>query len=236
MVAWRDSIVKGALPVGKMIELKASDGHSLAAYEAQPSGKPRGLVVVVQEIFGVNSHIKSVADGYAKDGYLAIAPAMFDRVQRNYESGYTQPEIQAGVEIMKKLDWNNAMLDVQAALEHGKSAGKAGIVGYCWGGVVAFLAASRVPGLSAAVSYYGGALPNFLAEKPRCPVMFHFGETDHSIPVEKAKEVAKAYPEAAAHYYPAGHGFNCDQRGSYDEASAKSARERSLDFFRKHLG
>jgi carboxymethylenebutenolidase len=222
--------------VGKTIELKASDGHKLAAYVAEPSGKPRGLVVVVQEIFGVNGHIRSVADGYAKDGYLAIAPAMFDRVQRGYDTGYTPPEIEAGREVMKQLDWNNAMLDVQAALDYGKSAGKAGIVGYCWGGVVAWLAASRIPGLAAAVSYYGGGVPNFIGEKPRCPVMFHFGETDQSIPVEKAREVARAHPEATTYYYPAGHGFNCDQRGSYDEPSAKTARERSLEFFRKHLG
>lgn len=219
-----------------MIELKAPDGHELAAYEAQPAGKPRGLVIVIQEIFGVNGHVKSVADGYASDGYLAIAPAMFDRAQRGYESGYTQPEVQAGIEMKKKIDWNDAMLDVQAALAHGKSAGKAGIVGYCWGGVVSFLAASRVHGLSAAVSYYGGSLPEFLYENPRCPVMFHFGETDHSIPLDKAKQVADAYPDATTYYYPAGHGFNCDQRGSYDAASAKIARERSLAFFREHLG
>jgi carboxymethylenebutenolidase len=222
--------------MGKMIQLKASDGHSLDAYVAEPSGKARGAIVVVQEIFGVNSHIKSVADGYAADGYLAIAPAMFDRVQKKYESGYTQPEIGAGVEIMKKLDWDNAMRDVQAAIDHVKPAGKVGIVGYCWGGVVSFLAAVRASGLSAAVSYYGGALPNFASEKPKVPVMFHFGETDHSIPLEKAKEVAAKQPQAATHYYPAGHGFNCDQRGSYHEESAKSARARSLEFFRKHLG
>jgi carboxymethylenebutenolidase len=219
-----------------MIELKASDGHKLAAYVAEPSGKPRGLVVVVQEIFGVNSHVQSVADGYAKDGYLAIAPAMFDRVQRGYDTGYTQPEIQAGVEVMKKLDWNNAMLDVQAALGHGKSAGKAGIVGYCWGGAVAWVASSRVPGIAAAVGYYGGAIPSLITEKPRCPILLHFGESDHSIPLEKAKEVEKAHPEAVVYYYAAGHGFNCDQRASFDEAAAKTARERTLEFFRKHIG
>ena len=222
--------------MGKTTQLKASDGHSLDAYVAEPAGKPRGLVVVVQEIFGVNSHIRSVADGYAADGYLAIAPAMFDRVRKGYEAGYTQPEIAAGVEIMKALDWDKAMLDVRAAMAHGKAAGKAGIVGYCWGGAVAWVAAARVPGLAAAVCYYGGAIPGFANEKPRCPVMLHFGETDHSIPLEKAKEVAAKHPEATTHYYPAGHGFNCDQRGSYHEPSAKQARERSLAFFRKHLG
>jgi carboxymethylenebutenolidase len=220
----------------KTTQLKASDGHALDAYVAQPAGKPRGLVVVVQEIFGVNSHIRSVADGYAAEGYLAIAPAMFDRVQKRYETGYTQPEIAAGVEIMKRLDWDKAMLDVEAAMAHGKAAGKAGIVGYCWGGAVAWLASARVPGLAAAVCYYGGAIPNFASEKPRCPVMLHFGETDQSIPLEKAKDIAAKHPGATTHYYPAGHGFNCDQRGSYHEPSAKQARERSLAFFRKHLG
>ena len=222
--------------MGKTIQLKAADAHTLDAYVAEPAGKPRGLVIVIPEIFGVNSHIRSVADGYAKDGYLAIAPAMFDREQRNYETGYTQPEINAGVEIMKKMDWDKAMLDVKAALEHGKSAGKAGIVGYCWGGAVSWVAASRVPGLAAASCYYGGAIPSMIGEKAGCPVMFHFGETDASIPLDKAKEVAAAHAEATTHYYSAGHGFNCDHRGSYHEPSARLARERTIEFFRKHVG
>jgi carboxymethylenebutenolidase len=222
--------------VGKTIELKASDGHALQAYVAEPAGKPRGAVVVVQEIFGVNSHIRSVADGYAAEGYLAIAPAMFDRVQRGYDTGYTPPEIQAGVEIMKKLDMGNAIKDVQAAIDHVKPAGKVGIVGYCWGGTVSFLAAGRASGLSAAVSYYGGGVPGVADEKPKVPLMFHFGETDQSIPLEKSKEVAAKRPEATTHFYPAGHGFNCDQRGAFHEESAKLARSRSVEFFRKHLG
>lgn len=222
--------------MGKTTQLEAHDGHALDAYVAEPAGRPRGLVVVVQEIFGVNSHIRSVADGYAADGYLAIAPAMFDRVQKGYEAGYTQPEIAAGVEIMKRLDWDQAMLDVQAAMAHGKAAGKAGIMGYCWGGAVAWLASARLPALAAAVCYYGGAIPNYVNEKPRCPVTLHFGETDASIPLAKAKDVAAKHPEATTHYYPAGHGFNCDQRGSYHEPSARQARERTLAFFREHLG
>jgi carboxymethylenebutenolidase len=222
--------------MGKMIELTASDGHKLAAYRADPAGKPRGAVVVIQEIFGVNSHIRSVADGYAADGYLAIAPAMYDRAQRGYETGYTQEDIQAGVAIMQKLSWDKTMLDVKAALEAAKAAGKVGIVGYCWGGTVAWVAAARVAGLACAAPYYGGSIPNFIGEKPKCPVMFHFGEQDQSITLEQAKKVAAAHPEATAHYYPAGHGFNCDQRGSYNAASAKLARERTVEFFRKHIG
>jgi carboxymethylenebutenolidase len=222
--------------MGKMIELNASDGHKLAAYRADPAGKPRGGVVVIQEIFGVNSHIRSVADGYAADGYLAIAPAMYDRAQRGYETGYAQEDIQAGVAIMQKLNWDNTMLDVKAALEAVKAAGKVGIVGYCWGGTVAWVAAARVAGLACAAPYYGGSIPNFIGEKPKCPVMFHFGEQDQSITLEQAKKVAAAHPEASTHYYPAGHGFNCDQRDSYNAASAKLARERTVEFFRKHIG
>jgi carboxymethylenebutenolidase len=224
------------LNVGKTIQLKAADGHSFDAYAAEPAGTAKGLVVVAPEIFGVNSHIRSVTDGFAADGYLAMAPALFDRAQRNYEAGYTQPEIAAGVEIMKKLDWDNAVADVRAVLEHGRSAGKAGIVGYCWGGAVAWVAAARVAGLSAAVCYYGGSIPSLIDEQPRCPVMLHFGEADQSIPLAKAKEVAARHPEATTYYYPAGHGFNCDQRGSYHAESAAEARERTLEFFRRHLG
>jgi carboxymethylenebutenolidase len=213
--------------MGKMIELTAADGHKLDAYVAEPKGKPRGAIIVVQEIFGVNSHVRGVTDGYAADGYLAIAPAMFDRAERKFESGYSQDDIQRGRE---------AMADVTAALGEAKQAGKVGIVGYCWGGTVVWLAAARVPGLAAAVSYYGGGVPNFMDEQPRCPVMFHFGEKDASIPLEKAKAVAAAHPDAISHFYPAGHGFNCDQRGSYDAIAARVARERTLEFFAKHLG
>jgi len=222
--------------MNKMIELTASDGHKLAAYRADPAGKPRGGLVVIQEIFGVNSHIRSVADGYAADGYLAIAPAMYDRAQRNYETGYTQDDIQAGVAIMQKLKWEQTLLDVTAAIEAAKAAGKVGIVGYCWGGTVAWVSAARLSGLACAAPYYGGSIPSFIDENPKCPVMLHFGEQDHSITLEQAKKVAAAHPQAATYYYPAGHGFNCDQRGSYDAASSKLARERTLEFLRKHVG
>jgi carboxymethylenebutenolidase len=222
--------------MGNTVELIASDGHELDAYVSKPSGKPCGLVVVVSEIFGVNDHIRAVADGYAADGYLAVAPALFDRVTRRYEAGYTQLEIAAGVAVMKEIDWDTALKDVAAAIAFGNSAGKAGIVGYCWGGAVAWVAAARLSGLTCAVSYYGGSIPSLLAEKPQIPIMLHFGETDQSIPVEKAREVVTTVPEAESFFYPAGHGFNCDQRASYDQASAELARARTLAFFRKHLG
>jgi carboxymethylenebutenolidase len=220
-----------------MIELRAADGHKLAAYRADPTGKPRGGVVVIQEIFGVNSHIKAVADGYAQDGYLAIAPAMFDRTQRGYDTGYSQPEIQAGVALMQKLDWKQTMLDADAAVSAAKKAGKVGIVGYCWGGTVSWVAAVRLSGLTCSVPYYGGGMPGFIGEKPRIPTLCHFGELDQSPTLEQSRAIAKAHPEITAHFYPgAGHGFNCDQRGSYHAESAKLARQRTLEFFRKHLG
>ena len=223
--------------MGSMIELKAADGHKLAAYRAEPAGKPRGGVVVIQEIFGVNSHIKSVADGYAADGYLVIAPAMFDRLQRGYDTGYSQPEIQAGIEVMQKLDWKNTLLDAEAAIKEAAKAGKVGIVGYCWGGTVSWVAAARASGLACSAPYYGGGMPGFMNEKPKVPTMCHFGELDQSPTLEQSRAIAKAHPEITAHFYAgAGHGFNCDQRGSYHAASAKLARERTLEFFRKHLG
>jgi carboxymethylenebutenolidase len=223
--------------MGKKIELTSSDGHKLAAYRADPPGKPRGGVVLIQEIFGVNSHIRSVADGYAADGYVVVAPAMFDRAQHGYETGYSQPEIQSGLAIMQGLDWDNTMRDVQAAVAEAAGAGKAGIVGFCWGGTVAWVAAARATGLACAVAYYGGGIPGFIGEKPRCPVMLHFGEQDQSPSLEQAQNVANAHPQAKAHFYPgAGHGFNCDQRPSYHAGNAKLARERTLAFFREHIG
>ncbi len=222
--------------MGKTVQLTAADGHTLDAYVAEPSGKPRGAIVVIQEIFGVNSHVRAVADGYAKDGWLAVAPALYDRVQRKYESGYSQDEIQAGVAVRGKIANEQALADTQAAIDYARQAGKVGIVGYCWGGTIAWLAASRLKGLAASVSYYGGGVPGLKDEKPRVPTMFHFGKTDHSIPLDKAEEVAKAHPEVTTYYYDAGHGFNCDQRPSYDAASAKTARERSVAFFRDHVG
>jgi len=222
--------------VGKMIELAAPDGHKLGAYRAEPKGKPRGALVVVQEIFGVNSHIKSVADGYAADGYLAIAPAFFDRVERGFDIGYTPADIERGRTFIPKMQWDTVMKDAGAAMDNVKSAGKVGIVGYCWGGTVAWVAAARLAGLACSVCYYGGGIPNMQSEQPKCPVMFHWGETDHAIPIEAAKKVAAAHPKAQSFIYKAGHGFNCDQRGSYDADSAKLARTRSLEFLRKHIG
>lgn len=222
--------------MGKMIELSAGDGHKFSAYRAEPNGKPRGGLVVVQEIFGVNSHIRGVTDGYAADGYLAIAPAFFDRVERGLDIGYTPPDIERGRAFIPKMQWDKVMLDAAAGLANVKSAGKVGILGYCWGGTASWYGASHLAGLACAVCYYGGGIPNLQNEQPKVPVMFHWGETDHSIPIEAAKKVAAAHPQAQSFIYKAGHGFNCDQRGSYDAESSKLARTRTLEFLRKHLG
>jgi carboxymethylenebutenolidase len=223
--------------MGKNIELTASDGHKFSAYVAEPSGKARGALIVTMEIFGVNSHIRRVTDEYAGDGYLAIAPAFFDRVQRGLDVGYSQPEIEAARALMQKMKFEDALKDVEAAKKHVAAAGKTGIVGYCWGGSLSFKAACNVNGLACAVAYYGGAIPNLISEKPKCPVMFHWGETDHSIPLEKAKEVAEAHKHQVHYFYAgSGHGFNCEQRGSYNAESAKLARGRTLEFLRKHIG
>ncbi|MGZ8229200.1 MAG: dienelactone hydrolase family protein, partial [Burkholderiales bacterium] len=177
-----------------------------------------------------------VTDEYAGDGYLAIAPAFFDRVQRGLDVGYSPPEIESARTLMQKMNFNDPLKDVEAAKQHVASAGKTGIVGYCWGGALTFKSACNVNGLACAVAYYGGAIPNLANEKPKCPMMFHWGETDHSIPLEKAKEVAEKHKDQIHYFYPAGHGFNCEQRGSYHAESAKIARERTLEFLKKHIG
>jgi carboxymethylenebutenolidase len=223
--------------MAQTLTLSAEDGHQLAAYRATPAGTPRGALVVVQEIFGVNSHIKKVSDGWAADGYVALAPALFDRVERGVETGYGPDDIQRGRELRGKISTDDAVRDVRAAVrELGRSGLRVGVVGYCWGGTMAWLAATRIEGLSAAVGYYGGGIADTAEEQPRCPVMLHFGETDASIPKEHYEKVRRLHPALPVHVYPAGHGFSCDERGSYEERSARLARERTLAFFRQHVG
>ena len=222
--------------MGTMTELTASDGFRLAAYRAEPAGAPRGAVVVAQEIFGVNSHIRSVCDGFAADGYLAIAPALFDRTRRGADLGYGPDDIAAGRELKGSSPIESALLDVEAARQAVAPAGKVGIVGYCWGGFVAWSAAAKLDGFACAVPYYGGGMLEAGDLQPRCPVMMHFGELDAMIPVDGVRKLAAAHPSAQLFIYPANHGFNCDQRGSYDAPSAALARERTLAFFQTHIG
>jgi carboxymethylenebutenolidase len=221
--------------MGRMIELKVKDGFTLAAYQAEPSGKPVGGLVVIQEIFGVNHHIRAVTDRFAAQGYLSIAPALFDRAKRGVDIGYDEASIKEGVEIRGKIKLEDTLLDVGAAIEAVKGAGKVGIVGYCWGGSLAFIAAARLDGLAAAVGYYGGMIAAHAEEKPRIPTMLHFGEQDHGIPMTDVDKVKAARPEVETYTYPAGHGFSCDERGSFDKLSHEKALERSLAFFKKHL-
>ncbi|HXG17075.1 MAG TPA: dienelactone hydrolase family protein [Calidithermus sp.] len=219
------------------ITLTAEDGHRLSAYRAAPDGTPRGGLVVIQEIFGVNSHIRKVTEGFAADGYVALAPALFDRVERGVELGYQAADIERGRELRGKVGWDTMVVDVKAAVEALRREGlRVGVVGYCMGGSLAWLAATRIPGVAAAVSYYGGAVADFAAERPRCPVLLHFGETDQSIPREHWDRIRAHHPDVPMHIYPAGHGFNCDQRASYHEPSARQARERTIAFFRQHVG
>jgi len=222
--------------MGQVIELTAADGFKLAAYRADPAGKARGALVVAQEIFGVNSHIKSVCDGFAADGYVAIAPALFDRYERGVDIGYTPADIAKGRELKGKTTIDAALRDVAAARDAVSSSGKVGVVGYCWGGYVAWMTASRLPGFACAIPYYGGGMLEASGEQPKCPLIAHFGERDANIPVAGVRELAAAHPEAQVYIYAADHGFNCDQRGSYDAAAAKLARERTLAFLQRHVG
>ncbi|MGV3494995.1 MAG: dienelactone hydrolase family protein [Ramlibacter sp.] len=222
-------------------ELRAADGQAIPAYVAQPSGKARGGIVVIQEIFGVNSHIRSVADLYAAQGYLAVAPAIFHRVRPDVDLGYAPEDMQAGMALKaatEALPAPGVMQDIAAAIRHAAQAGKVGMVGFCYGGLLTWRAACELDGLAAAVPYYGGGTttPAEIARKPRCPVLAHYGERDKHIPLESVEAFRKAHPEVELHVYAADHGFNCDQRGSYDADAARLARERTLAFFARHVG
>jgi carboxymethylenebutenolidase len=218
------------------ITLQAADGHHFAAWVAAPAGTPRGGLVVAQEIFGVNGHIRRVVDGYAADGYLVVAPALFDRVERGVELGYDPQSIQRARALKDASGNDKPLLDLAAAVAHAASAGKVGIVGYCWGGLLAWLAAARLDGFAAAVPYYGGGMPEHAALVPRCPVLAHFGAHDTHIPMPDVEALRQARPEVELHVYDAGHGFNCDERASFDAAAAQLARERTLAFLRRHVG
>ena len=225
--------------MGQMIELTASDGHTLGAWRADPAGAPKAGIVVIQEIFGVNAHIREVADDYAAQGYLAIAPALFDRSRPGVELGYDENAIAEGRDLAFAMDPDLPVRDVEAAVGAAASAGKVGVVGYCWGGSLTFLAACKL-GVAAASSYYGGQIVAALGREPdlapATPLIMHFGEHDAGIPLDDVDRIRKTFPDAPVYMYDAGHGFNCDHRASYDESSCRTARQRTLDFFAEHLG
>ncbi|MFT7601396.1 MAG: carboxymethylenebutenolidase [Acidimicrobiales bacterium] len=216
-----------------MVQLTSADGHTFDAYEA---GDGDRALIVVQEIFGVNPHIRSVTDRAAEAGFRAIAPAFFDRVEKNVELSYEGDDFGAGIGFAGKLDWDNTMADVAAAIEHVRAQGatKVGITGFCWGGTTTWLAAAK-SNVDAAVGYYGGGIHSFIAEQPKVPTMLHFGELDAHIPMEGVREVEAAHPGVTVHTYNANHGFHCDARADYDQPSAALAWTRTLDFFAMHL-
>lgn len=221
--------------MGTIIALTAADGHSFAAYRAEPTGTVKAGLVVIQEIFGVNQHMRRLADEFATAGYLCIAPALFDRAQRGVELGYDKDAVAAGREIRGKVTWDQVMLDCAAAQRAAAAAGKVGSIGYCWGGSVSWLCATRLK-IAAAVVYYGGQIVPFAQEKPGCPVQMHFGERDQGIPLTDVEKIRQAQPGIEINIYPADHGFNCDERATYHAESARIARERTLAFFAKNLG
>jgi len=222
--------------VGQDIKLTASDNFQLGGYRAEPASAPKAAVVVIQEIFGVNHHIRAICDRFAGNGYVAIAPAIFDRIEPNFQSGYSPEEIAVARKFVANPDWTAMLRDSQAAIDAVKDVGPVGIIGFCLGGSVAYAAATKLSGLSAAIGYYGGAIVRFADDTPKVPTQLHFGEKDAGIPLSDVDIIRSLRPDVEIHVYPgAQHGFNCDERASYDAANAAVAKQRSLDFLARHL-
>ncbi len=222
--------------MGQVITLTARDGVSISGYRSDAAGARKGALVVIQEIFGVNHHIRNVCDRSAALGYAVVAPAVFDRVQKGVELGYDEAGIAAGRALMGKVSMDTILADTQAAIDYAVQLGKVGIVGYCLGGSIAFMAATRLSGITSAVGYYGGRIAAVAEEKPKVPTILHFGDKDQSIPMSDVDKIKAARPDVTIYVYPAGHGFVCDERASYDEASAKIALERTLAHFQRYVG
>lgn len=218
-----------------MIELTAADGNTLSAYRADPSDTPKGAVVVLQEVFGIDPHIKKVTENFAAQGYVAIAPALFDRVKKNVELGYDEAGLAAGLDLKNQVETTDAIADIQAAVNSVKDTGKVAIVGYCWGGYLAYLAANKVNGLACAIGYYGGGITELTQEKRKIPTLVHFSEEDPLIPFEDVVHFRAYRPDVSAFSYPAGHGFNCAERGSYNEEAATKALERTLFWISQYV-
>lgn len=219
--------------MGEVIQLTTADEHNMAAYRAEPDGTPRGGLIILQEIFGITDHVRRVADGFAAEGYLAVAPSLFDRVRPGVVLDYA--EVGQGREIMQKLSLDDVVTDMAAAADTVRSAGRVGAVGYCWGGAMADLAACRID-VDAAVAYYGRMIVEWLDSKPACPVMYHFGDEDSLIPLETVAQIRAARPAGIVFTYPdAGHGFNCDERDDFEPESAALALRRTLDFLNENL-
>lgn len=223
--------------MGKIIEVQASDGHRLAAYCAEPDGEVRGALIVAPELFSITDHIRGVADSYAADGYLAIAPWFYDRIERGTSFPYTAEGLQAARVLLAQLDFDKVMLDIGAVVEYGRQAGKVGIVGYCSGGTAAWIAAAKVPHLACAIGYYGGSIPRYTHLDPKVPVLLHWGAEDHTLALDAVRTFEAEHPEVKSVVWPTGHGFNCDQREHhYHAESARLARIDTLAFLRQHVG
>ena len=222
--------------MGTKLTLTTSDKHTLGAYRADPAGTPKGGVVVIQEIFGVNHHIRTICDRLAANGYTAIAPAVFDRFVRDFECGYTPDEIAHARSYLGNLNWDHMILDMAAAQANVRSVGALGVIGFCMGGTASFLAACRIPGFAAGVSFYGGGIGKFADEKPKCPMQMHFGEADDGIPMTVIEEIKHKQRPAEIYTYPAApHGFACDERASFRQDASDLAWKRTYEFFAKHL-
>ena len=226
---------------GSNKQLRAQDGHTFSAYIAQPTAPPSGAVIVLQEIFGVNAYIRRVVDGYAAAGFLAIAPALFDRVEQNVQLGYEGEDMQRAVALMKQLDPGTALLDIAAAFEEVKQVQRGiGVVGFCYGGFMSWLTATRGEELAVrpdcCIGYYPGGIGSVASEDPSCPVLLHFGAEDTHIGVDQVNAVRSAHPEVEIYsYQAAGHGFSCDARSSFNPDAAALAQQRTLAFLKTHI-
>jgi carboxymethylenebutenolidase len=215
------------------IELEADDGHRLRAFRSLPPEEPLGSVIVLQEIFGVNRHIRWVAGQISAHGYAAYAPCLFDRVGGNLELDYDANGIDAGRDCAARLSFDQALVDVAATAAVAEAHGPVGTIGFCWGGTLAWLCATRLALPS--ISYYGARIRGFLDELPQAPLLLHFGTRDASIPQELLDELRRKHPQLPVHLYPAGHGFNCNERSDFHAESAALAWRRSFAFLREHL-
>lgn len=226
--------------MGRSVDITSADGTPISAWRADPAGKPKGAVVVLQEFFGVTGYIREVCDRFAALGCVGIAPALFDRVERGVELEYSHEGMKQGDALRAKVTVEQSLADVQGAIDYGAPFGKVAVVGFCWGGSLAFLAAARLRGLAAAVGYYGGWVAKYAEEKPRVPTMLHFGETDFTIPMADVEKVKKLRPEVPLHVYPAGHAFDCTSRKNFDppsfhKESSELANARTAQFLADHL-
>jgi len=221
--------------MNEFIDITAKDNHQFSAYISQPSGKPKAGIVIIQEIFGVNAHIREVTDFYASKGYLCIAPSLFDRIEKNVTLNYDEKGVSKGRNLKELCD-KDALKDIEASISVVSSAGKVGVIGYCWGGSLSWRIGCDNSNISAAVCYYGGDIPKLRDLKPKCNIITHFGELDKGIPINEVKSFEEIRPEVLTYTYPADHGFNCNHRSQFNKTCADIAIDRTLKFLEKNIG